>query len=230
MCPKCSNFTNAPVSQKRRRCSYCGTIIEISKANRALYDNPDQAQAAVKVFNAARGGDEFQKSVEQSQTRLRSFLPDEPVDIEKIATDDEQVTLPGKRTRLMAVLESEAKERPCALDRLEQVCNDEGLSWAWVEKTIQDLSNAGALIFPRPWEVQLVETTEETSQRSTITQDISKEIISYLKTCKEKVRVIDIVRHFQDIGISEDSVNKSLDRLLRGGNIFQPVVGYISLV
>jgi phenylpyruvate tautomerase PptA (4-oxalocrotonate tautomerase family) len=230
MCPKCSNFTNSPVGQKRRRCSYCGTIIDISKANRALYDSPEQAQAAVKLFNAERGGDEFRKAVEQSRMRLRSFLPDKPVDIEKITSDDEQVVLPGKRARLMAILDSEAKAKPCTLDRLEEVCKNGGLSWTWVEKTIQSLSNAGTLIFPRPWEVQLVEGHDDTSKKSHTVQDVSEEIVSYLRKRKERVRVVDIVQYFQERGISEDSVDDSLERLMRSGDIFQPAVGYVSLV
>ncbi|MDH4213131.1 MAG: hypothetical protein ACFFCT_06565 [Candidatus Odinarchaeota archaeon] len=230
MCPKCRNFTNSPLGQKRRRCSYCGTIIDIKKANQALFDSPEQALVAVKEFNAARGGDEFQKAVEQSRARFQRLLPDEPVNLEKIMTDDENVVLPGKRARLMTILEEESKERPCTLDRLEELCAAQGLSWEWVEKTVQTLSNVGALIFPRPWEIQLVGTAEDTSPKSDTRQDVSLEIISFLRTRKDRVRIDEIVRHFEERGISEDSVDSSLERLMRSGAIFQPVVGYVSLV
>lgn len=230
MCPKCRNFTNAPVNQKRRRCSYCGTIIDIAKANRALFDGPEQALIAVKEFNAARGGDEFQRAVEQSRERFRSLIPDKPVDIEKITSDEEMVPIPGKRTLLMAILEEEAKDTSCTLSRLEEICNAKGLSWAWVERTIQNLSNAGVLIFPRPWEIQLVETTVDTSPKIKAHHDVSEEIISFLKTREKNVRVIDIIHHFEQRGITEDSVNNSLEQLMRNGDIFQPVVGYVSLV
>jgi len=231
MCSKCRNFTNSPIGQKRRRCSYCGTIIDITKANCALFDGPDQALVAVKEFNAARGGEEFHKAVERSRERFRSLMPENPVDIEKIISDDDEHTvLPGKRARLMAILEEEAKDKPCTLGRFEELCTAQGLNWDWVEKNIQALSNAGALIFPRPWEVQLVETsTDAVPMRNTI-QDVSGEIIAYLRTCKEKARVVDIVHHFQEMGISEDSVDDSLERLMRSGDIFQPIVGYVSLV
>jgi len=230
MCSKCRNFTNSPVGQKRRRCSYCGKIIDIAKANRALFDGPKQALIAVKEFNAARGGDEFQKAVEQSRERIQSLMPDEPVDVDKITSDDEQVVLPGKRARLMTILEEEAKDKPCTLGRLEELCIDQGLSWVWVEKTIQSLSNAGALIFPRPWEVLLVETTKDTSPKNATRYDVTEEIISFLKTHERKARVIDIIRYFEGRGITEDSVNNSLEQLLRSGDIFQPIVGYVSLV
>lgn len=230
MCPKCRNFTNAPINQKRRRCSYCGTIIDITKANRALFDGPEQALVAVKEFNAARGGEEFHKAVEQSRERFRSLIPDEPVDIEKITSDGEPAAVSGKRSQLMAILEEEAKDRSCTLAKLEGICNAQGLSWTWVERTIQSLSNAGVLIFPRPWEIQLVETTVDKSQKVKTRYDVSEEIISLLKTREKIVRVIDIIHYFEQRGITEDSVNNSLEQLMRNGDIFQPVVGYVSLV
>jgi len=230
MCTKCRNFTSSPVGQKRRRCSYCGSIIDITKANCALFDGPEQAMDAVKEFNAARGGDEFQQAVERSKERYRSLLPKTPVDIDKMKTDDEQPVLPGKRARLMALLEEEAKEKSCTLDRLEELSDAQGLSWPWVEKTIQDLSNSGALIFPHPWEVKLVEITDDSSPKNIAERDVSVEIISFLKVHGERVRVDEIVRHFEMRGISEASVDSSLERLMRSGDIFQPAVGYISLV
>jgi len=230
MCAKCRNFTNSPVGQKRRRCSYCGSIIDITKANCALFDGPEQAMDAVKEFNAAKGGNEFQEAVERSKERYRSLLPKTPVDIDRMTTDDEQPALPGKRARLIALLEEEAKEKPCTLDRLEELSEARGLSWTWVEKTIQDLSNSGTLIFPHPWEVQLVETTEDSSPKSIAERDVSEEIISFLKMRGERVRVDEIVHHFEKRGISEASVDSSLERLMRSGDIFQPTVGYVSLV
>jgi hypothetical protein len=157
-------------------------------------------------------------------------MPEEPVDIAKTISDDGQVEIPRKRARLMALLEEEAKDKPCTLNRLEVLCNAQGLSWAWVEKTIQSLSNAGALIFPRPWEVQLVKTAEDTPPTSPIIVDISGEIISFLKSSKGKVRVDEVVRYFKGRGVSEESVDSSLERLMRSGDIFQPAVGYVNLV
>ena len=230
MCAKCRNFTDSPVGQKHRRCSYCGSIIDITKANCALFDGPEQAMEAVKKFNAARGGNEFQDAVERSKERYRSLLPEKPVDIDKMATDDERLVLPGKRARLMAILEEEARGRPCSLDRLEELSDAQRLRWPWVEKTIQDLSNSGALIFPHPWEVQLVEANEDSSPKSVVERDVSAEIISFLKMQGERVRVDEIVGHFEKRGISEASVDSSLERLMRSGDIFQPTVGYVSLV
>jgi hypothetical protein len=230
MCAKCRNFTNSPLGQKRRRCSYCGSIIDITKANCALFEGPQQAMDAVKEFNAARGGNEFQEAVERSKERYSSLLPNAPMDINKMTTDDEQLAPPGKRARLIALLEEEAKEKPCTLDRLEELSDARGLSWTWVEKTIQDLSNSGALIFPHPWEVQLVETTEDSSPKSIAERDVSEEIISFLKMHGERAKVDEIVRHFEKRGISEASVDSSLERLMRSGDIFQPTVGYVSLV
>jgi hypothetical protein len=230
MCPKCKNFTNSPVGQKRRRCSYCGTIIDITKANVALFDGPDQALVAVKEFNAARGGDEFQKVVERSRNRYRSLLPKEPVDADRIVINDEQLPLPGKQARLMSILQEEAREKPCTLDKLEEICTTQRLDWSWVEKAIQGLSNSGALIFPRPWEIQLMQTVEETFPEESVRRDVASEIIAFLKTHKRKARVDEIIDYFKERGISEESVDSSLERLMRSGDIFQPKVGYVSLV
>ncbi len=230
MCPKCRNFTNAPINQKRRRCSYCGTIIDITRANRALFDGPEQALVAVKEFNAARGGDEFQKAVERSRERYKSLLPETLVDADKIATDDEQSPLLGKQARLMTILQEEAREKSCTLDHLEDLCAARGLDWEWVEKTIQKLSNNGALIFPRPWEIQLVQIEDDTSSKEMLRRDIASDIISFLRAQRGQARVDEIMEYFKERGISEASVESSLERLMRNGDIFQPKVGHVSLV
>ena len=230
MCPKCRNFTNAPINQKRRRCSYCGTIIDITRANRALFDGPEQALVAVKEFNAARGGDEFQKAVERSRERYKSLLPKTLVDVDKIANGDDQFPPLGKQARLMTILQGEAREKSCTLDHLEDLCAAQGLDWEWVEKTIQSLSNNGALIFPRPWEVQLVQIEEDTSSKEMARRDIAADIMSFLRAHRGKARVDEIMEYFKESGISEASVESSLERLMRKGDIFQPKVGHVSLV
>jgi hypothetical protein len=230
MCPKCKNFTNAPIGQRRRRCSYCGTIIDVTKANVALFDGTDQTMVAVKEFNASRGGDEFQKAVERSRERYQFLLPKEPVHTEEFASNDEQLHPAGRRARLISILQKEAHGGPCTIDHLEKVCSAQGLDWSWVENAIQSLSNSGALIFPHPWEVQLVHADEDTSPEESAKKDVASEIISFLKTRKRKARVDEIIDYFKEKGISEDSVDSSLERLIRSGDIFQPVVGYVSLV
>jgi hypothetical protein len=230
MCPKCRNFTNSPVGQKRRRCSYCGTIIDITRANIALFDGPEQALIAVKEFNAARGGDEFQKAVERSRDRYRSLLPEELVDADRIATDDEHLPPLGKQARLMSILQEEARERSCTLDRLEELCAAQGLDWEWVERTVQSLSNNGILIFPRPWEIQLVQINEDTSSEKMVRRDVASEIVSFIRAQKGEARVDEIMKYFMERGISEKSVESSLERLMRDGDIFQPKVGHVSLV
>jgi hypothetical protein len=230
MCPKCRNFTNSPVGQKRRRCSYCGSIIDIAKANVALFDSQEQALVAVKEFNAARGGDEFQKAVERSRDRYRLRLPEKPVEIDSFAVDEAQVPLPGKRARLLSLLQEEATEKSCTLDRLEKLCRAQGLDWEWVERTIQGLSSNGTLIFPRPWEIQLVQTAEDSSPEQMVRKDVASEILSFLKANNGKLQIDEIMKHFKDRGISEESVETSLEHLMRSGDIFQPKVGHVSLV
>jgi len=230
MCSKCRGFTNAPAGQKHRRCSYCGSIIDITKANLALFDSPEQASAAVKEFNASKGGDEFKAAVDRSRERIQALMPKEPVRRADITSKGDQPIPEGKRRRLMSILDKSARESPCTLDELETLTTEDGLVWSWVEKQIENLSNNGALIFPRPWTVQLVivEDTETPSQLTT--KDVSSDILHLLKQAGGPVKVDVIVQHFKKRGISEASVDNSLERLLRNGDIFQPDASSVNLV
>ncbi|MFX1559465.1 MAG: hypothetical protein ACFFBL_02645 [Promethearchaeota archaeon] len=229
MCSKCSNFTNAPAGQKRRRCSYCGSIIDISKAASALFDTPEMASAAVKEFNASRGGDEFERAVERSRERVLALLPKERVSAEDISSKDETTKLPGKRKRLMQLLHKEAKSTPCSLDRLEELCSSYELDWKWVEGQLEGLSNDGTLIFPRPWSVQLVVTDDLTKTMEFVSRDVTVEILSLLKESEKMMKIIGIIEKFGEQGISERSVETSLEKLMQKGEIFEPKRGYVSL-
>ena len=229
MCSKCRNFTNAPAGQKRRRCSYCGTIIDISKAASALFDTPEMASTAVKEFNASRGGDEFEKAVERSRERVLAILPKERVNAEDISSKDETTRPPGKRKRLMKLLNKEAKSTPCSLDRIEELCPEYELEWKWVEGQLEGLSNDGTLIFPRPWSVQLVVADDPTMSKETTSRDVTVEILALLQGPEKMVKVLEIVTRFGKQGISERSVETSLEKLMQKGEIFEPKSGYVSL-
>lgn len=230
MCTKCRGFTNAPFGQKRRRCSYCGSIIDISKANLAIFDTPEQASTAVKEFNASKGGDDFKEAVERSRERIKSLLPSKPISVKEVTGKDDQLVPHGKRRTLLALLEREARGKSCSLDRLEELSDMSGLDWTWVEKQIEILSNNGALIFPRPWTIQLVATEDKGAGMEKISKDVSDEIMKLLRAKGGKARVNEIVQHFSERGIDEASVENSLERLMRAGDIFQPNPGFISII
>jgi hypothetical protein len=228
-CPKCKNFTNAPAGQKRRRCSYCGTIIDITKAACALFDSPEQASNAVKEFNAARGGDEFQKSVERSRERVLSFMPKETVTASDISDGETAPKPPGKRKRLMSLLEKEVKKTPISLDRIEELCSKYELDWKWVEGQLEGMSNSGVLIFPRPWSVQLV-VSEDKDSGSESVRDVTVDILALLSESNNSIKVVDLIRRFEEKGISETSVVSSLEKLMQKGEIFEPRSGHVRLV
>ena len=229
MCSKCRNFTNAPAGQKRRRCSYCGSIIDVSKAASALFDTPEMASAAVKEFNASRGGDEFDKAVERSRERILALLPKERVSAEDISSKDETSNPPGKRKRLMQLLHKEARSTPCSLDRLAELCPDYELDWKWVESQLEGLSNDGTLIFPKPWSVQLVVSDVLTKSEESAMMDVTVEILALLQRSEKMLKVTDIISNFGQHGISEKSVETSLEKLMQKGEIFEPKSGYVSL-
>lgn len=230
MCSKCRGFTNAPAGQKRRRCSYCGSIIDITKANLALFDSPAQASAAVKEFNASKGGDDFKAAVERSRERIKALMPKEPVRRADITSKQDQPIPEGKRKRLMSILKKAARESPCTLDELETLTTADGLVWSWVEKQIESLSTNGALIFPRPWTVQLVIVEDTKSPSQLATKDVSSDILELLRQEGKPVKVDMIVKYFKKKGISETSIDNSLERLMRNGDIYQPDASSVSLV
>ncbi|MFW9888363.1 MAG: hypothetical protein ACFFER_09285 [Candidatus Thorarchaeota archaeon] len=228
-CPKCRNFTNAPAGQKKRRCSYCGHIIDISKAACALFDSPEKASTAVKKFNASRGGDSFLKAVEVSKQRVRDFLPPEKLSVKDVLDKSEEELPTGKSKRLLELLEREASERACSLDRITELCLEYQLDWSWVEDQLNKLSNLGTLIFPRPWTVQLVGVKPKKETRLSPV-DVTKEIVDWILERGGEAEVIDVVEHFEELGISKESVESSLDRLMNQGLIYLPKMGLIGLV
>ncbi|MHA2152866.1 MAG: hypothetical protein ACXAAO_07510 [Candidatus Thorarchaeota archaeon] len=228
-CPKCRNFTNAPAGQKRRRCSYCGTIIDITKAACALFDSPEQASNAVKEFNAAQGGDEFQKSVDRSRERVFSLMPKETVKVSDISDGEKIPKPPGKRKRLLTLLEREAKKAPISLDRIEELCPQYELEWKWVEGQLEGMSNSGSLLFPRPWSVQLVVAKDKESGSEAV-RDVTVDILAVLSESNKPIKVIELISKFEGKGISESSVVSSLEKLMQKGEIFEPKSGQVRLV
>ncbi|MHA2004514.1 MAG: hypothetical protein ACW975_05130 [Candidatus Thorarchaeota archaeon] len=228
-CLKCKNFTNAPAGQKKRRCSYCGHIIDINKAACALFDTPEKASTAVKEFNASRGGDSFRKAVELSKEKVRALLPLEKLGVKDVVerTEDEQSS--GKSQRLLHLLEKEASEGACSLDRIAELCPEYELDWQWVEDQLNKLSNRGILIFPRPWTVQMVDVTPEESDKQPLV-DVTKAILERMQELGGEAKVDDMIEHFTLMGISQESVETSLDRLMNQGAIYVPKTGKIGLV
>jgi hypothetical protein len=188
------------------------------------------ASNAVKEFNAARGGDEFQKSVERSRERVLALMPKESVKASDISDGESAQSPPGKRKRLMTLLEKEAKISSCSLDRIEELCVDYELDWKWVEGQLESLSNNGTLIFPRPWSVLLVITEEKDSEKDSEKKDVSVEVLALLSESNRPIKVSDIVKKFGERGISENSVISSLEKLMQRGEVFEPRSGQVQLV
>jgi hypothetical protein len=130
----------------------------------------------------------------------------------------------------MRLLETEAKESSCTLDRLAQLAPEYGLNWRWVEEQINKLSNQGVLIFPKPWTVKLVSAAVEETQEPTATIDASMEIVAFLEELGRKASVTEIIEHFEGQGVSQNSVEMSLNRLMKRGLLYEPYPGQVSLV
>lgn len=228
-CPKCTNFTLAPVGQKRRRCSYCGKIINIRKAAKTVFNGHDRASAAVKEYNAG-GDDEFRAAVEKSKERVKALMPAEKLTVDDLEADEEPPPTTGKRRRLLNMLEKEAKGKPCPLERIESLCEEYKLEWPWVEEQISKMSNEGTLIFPRPWSIKLVGRVEDEDKSDKRKVDVSNEIMELLRDKGGAARMDEIIKHFLAEDVSESSVESSLEKLMRNGHIFAPSRNKISLV
>jgi len=228
-CPQCRNFTNAPAGQKHRRCSYCGRIIDITEASCAVFDSPDAASAAVREFNAKRDN-EFQLAVEKSKERLRALMPNETLTVEEVSSQTEEVPPPGKRKRLLELLEREAKDKPCSLDRIAELCGQHRLDWPWVEEQLSRLAENGLLVFPRPWTIQMVPSAGPTAEKVKGKTDIRRDIVAAVRKAGGSCKVEDLVKTFTSQGVRESSVEDSLDRLMHSGLIFEPKPGVVALV
>ena len=135
-------------------------------------------------------------------------------------------TPPGSRK---AAMKSKAKNAPISLDRIEEFCLKYELDWKWVEGQLEGMSNSGALIFPRPWSVQLV-VSEEIDRGNEAVRDVTVDILALLSESDESIRVMDLIKRFEDIGISETSVESSLEKLMQKGEIFEPRSGHVQQV
>ncbi|MFW9845186.1 MAG: hypothetical protein ACFFD6_00440, partial [Candidatus Thorarchaeota archaeon] len=136
----------------------------------------------------------------------------------------------GKSQRLMKLLEKEAKTSPCSLDRIADVCSDYQLDWSWTEDQINKLANRGELIFPRPWMIQLVGISGENLESKKQIIDVSDEILRRLQELGGQSKVVDMIDHFKMRGVTEESVEASLDKLMNQGAIYVPKTGRVGLV
>jgi LSD1 subclass zinc finger protein len=231
MCSNCRRFTNAPVGRKHRRCSYCGKIVNILKANVALFQDQHEAIAAVQKFNAS-GSDEFEKAVEHSRDKVRSLMPAQPIGIEELSREDSfSESIPaGRMNRLLALLETMARTAPCNLDDLKLASEKQMLEWDWVEQTLSKLADEGSVAFPRPWSVQMVRPSSEGGEKAVLRRDLTKEIRKLLQDNGGEMSVTAIGDHYEKAGISWESVEPSLNILLQTGIVFEPRPGVLRLV
>jgi len=195
-----------------------------------LFDTPDAASTAVKMFNASKGGDDFEKAVDKSKERIRTLMPVTRIGTDELIISSDGPSRSGKRKRLMQLLEKEAQENACSLDRIESLCKEYQLDWTWVEQQLTGLSNSGELIFPKPWTVLLVGSPKETQVPKIPDRDVTNEILAFLRQGNVSLHIDKILEHFIDVGITTKSVESSLEKLMRKGEIFEPKPGYLQLI
>ncbi|MHA1770765.1 MAG: hypothetical protein ACTSYL_10120 [Candidatus Thorarchaeota archaeon] len=226
MCPRCRHYTNAPVGQKRRICSYCGKIIDISKAATALFDDAQAAAEAVKRFNAGKDHD-FEDAVQQSREKILRLMPADRIAVADIADDVQGESFPtGKTRRLLMLLERETHDSPCTLDDFAKICKANGLQWTWVETQLEKLFTAGEIFYPSPWAIRYIGVPSKKKKTGPV-EDISNELLAYLREQDRDVSVKDLYAHYAKQGISEESVDASLERLMRKNEIYQPLPNFV---
>ncbi|NHJ12579.1 MAG: hypothetical protein EAX95_02840 [Candidatus Thorarchaeota archaeon] len=160
---------------------------------------------------------------------MKDLIPLSKLDASDVKSDLRRDLPSGKANRLMRLLEREAIDEPCTLDRIEVLCEDYQLEWIWVEDQLTKLANRGIIVFPRPWSIQLVQ--EASAGSASVTKmDISKEIKVLLRKSGGEMHFDELVKNFTSKGISRESIEGSLDQLMNRGEIYQPRSGLISLI
>ncbi len=197
----------------------------------ALFEDQRLAIMAVKEFNAGKS-DEFRLAVERSRDRLRELMPSKELKVEDIATIEEgESGLPtGKMARLMRMLEREARDTPCDLDRLRSLSESYRLDWSWVEESLNKLASAGVITFPRPWTVRLVEARQSEERPAGGLVDVSRDIVRFLTENGGSATLDEIFKHFAEHGILQASIELSLDRLMQSGKVYRTSAGKFHLL
>ncbi len=228
MCPRCRRFLTAPVGQKRRMCSYCGKIIDISREATALFDSAEAAAEAVRRFNAGKSGD-FEEAVRRSRERIEHLLPKDEIDAARVARMSDGRGLPsGKMQRLLLMFRDLATKRPCPLSEIEQACPRYGLEWTWVEKQIEKMFSRGELFAPRPWTIRYIGEAPQKHARTN--RDVSDDILQLIREQGGEMLTSEIVAIMTAKGVTEDATVRSLDRLMNDGVVYEPVKGTVRLV
>jgi DNA replicative helicase MCM subunit Mcm2 (Cdc46/Mcm family) len=86
------------------------------------------------------------------------------------------------------------------------------------------------VIFPRPWTVQLVKEKETVETRSDRTRDVTDAVMEMLRLQGGSARIQETIDYFEERGVSQASVESSLERLMRSGDIFEPKPGLITII
>jgi len=71
---------------------------------------------------------------------------------------------------------------------------------------------------------------EDKDSENVAVRDVTVDILALLSESNESIRMIDLIKRFEEKGISETSVVSSLEKLMQRGKIFEPRSGHVRMV
>ncbi len=236
-CPKCGAFLYAPVRQKTRRCTYCNHIIKINPAESQLVESIEEASKLVKQYNAKKNSDEFIMAVEASRESIVKLYEYLDMQETESISDDKVTYISGGKSRTLFSLLVQFAKNPITLDKFRALAEKYKLDWQWVTDSLEKLSQDGIIIFPKPWEIQLVseseipgikETTPVKSKKSM--KSLERAIIEFLEAHNMPIKTSELILEFNKYGYSDEEIQKVINGLIASGVLYEPRVNWISLV
>ncbi len=236
-CPKCGAFLYAPINQKTRRCTYCNHIIKINPSQCQLVESIQKASELVKKYNAKKNTDEFRMAVESSRESILKIYDYLEHQNTAATPESDTVYISGGKSRTLFSLLIKYAKQPVSLDYFRKISEQNKLDWQWVTESLEKLSHDGVIIFPRPWEIQLVSEEnlpgikgETKSKRKISSKSLEHMIIQILETHSMPVKIRIIVEELIKYGYDEEEIRKIIDKMISNGIIYEPRIEWISLI
>ncbi|MFX0169243.1 MAG: hypothetical protein ACFE89_07805 [Candidatus Hodarchaeota archaeon] len=228
-CPQCGRYTYAPTPQKTRLCVFCQRIFKIDPLNAVFVEDPETARTRVKLYQTGKHHKEFFTAVEKSREKIRSMIPENVVDIERLQEPKpERLTLSSRRRELERVLFQQARSKPVDLHVIEEACEKAGIPWSWAVTQIQMLIRSGHLIAPKPWQIKLVAEDFKTGEKASKPVNLStlaRRIGQILRESSIPLDLVQLREQLDQESILSIDVEKALNLLSAQGYILKTPTG-----
>lgn len=220
ICPICKHYTYSSINIKNRICPYCGKIIDARKHIIKILDTAKDASLVVRTLNLKNRKTKAISDIEIGFSISPSKKASRTEDIKNFK-------------QLIFLLRTHAKTMPISIDAFLDICVEDGLDASWVKERLERLANEGLLVYPRPWELQYFQDSENSTNERNKKLKYSKlytRIVSILRKNKNGLTLEKIYKLLDDTSISIVELEKALKRLLDEGELFSPKNNFYKIV